>query len=305
MQSLILYCFFHISQVRGRTPLNTKISELTRNKVDFCIQCLSCPDTLPNKTIGSEASNTMNEVPLLSPSDVGHDDYFMYNKNFKRPRTILKRKFPDDTLSIDAQKWNSGRKKIPSKQSCLVVVVSPKTNEHCESYHQAKHRYVNPVHHGKYFIPFLSTAMDKSDPYITFHMISVQDYQKLKTLASKGIEVGPGGSIFDDFILKNCPSHSIQLLCVDDLVRVTAAPDYHGSIRVFAGGSASNIVDETFEETELENIKSSARFKICQSNEYCDHIPLSMGFFDSTFHKLKIGEKHVKLFRSEKYCSRF
>jgi len=287
-----------MSQVRGSTPLNTKISDLTRNKVDCCIQCLSCPDTLPNtKTIGCEASNTMNEVSLLFPSHVGHEDYFMSNKNFKRTRTLLKRKFPGDTLSIDAQKWISARKKIPSKQSCLVVVVSPKTNEHCATYHRAHHRYVNPAHRGKYFVPFLTTAMDKSDPYMKFHVISIQDYQKLKTLASKGIEVGPGGALFDDFILKHCPSHSIELLCVDDLVRVTAVPDYHGSIRVFAGGSASDIVDETFEETDLKHLKSRAHFKICQSNEYCDHIPLSMGFFDSSFHNLKITTKHVKLFQ--------
>jgi hypothetical protein len=244
-----------------------------------------------------DASITTNDVSILLPSVVGHPDYFVQNKNFKKRNQRTKRQKKTHDLSPDATRWIMSRKKIPSQQCSLVIVVQPQNDKYEEKYHKAHHRYPNPVHQGKYFIPFLSSAMDKSNPYVKFHMISIADYKKLQTLASDGIEVGDSGAQFDEFILDNCPSHSIELLCVDDLILNRKIKDYHGCIKVFAGGSAANIVDNSFQKTYLKNSKWVACSKFCDSNEYNDHIPLSMGFFDSTFHKLKISPKDVTLFQ--------
>jgi hypothetical protein len=139
-----------------------------------------------------DASITTNDVSILLPSVVGHPDYFVQNKNFKKRNQRTKRQKKTHDLSPDATRWIMSRKKIPSQQCSLVIVVQPQNDKYEEKYHKAHHRYPNPVHQGKYFIPFLS---------------------------------------------------------------------------------------------------------FCDSNEYNDHIPLSMGFFDSTFHKLKISPKDVTLFQ--------
>lgn len=237
---------------------------------------------------------------MLNSSDLHHNDYFMYNKNFKRRNTnIIKRLKNEKEISVDAHNWIKARRKIPSRQSCLVVVVLPENDKYCTKHHRAQQRYPNPEHQGKYFLPFLSTAMNKSSKYVKFHMISVDDYKNLKAIAVKGIPVGPSGALFDDYILQNCPSHSIELLCIDNLASDSKIKDFQSCIKVFAGGAASNIVDESFENIQLYNSDSIAHYKFCDSNEYYAHIPLSMGFFDSSFHKLKIKAEDVKLFRSK------
>lgn len=260
------------------------------------MQCLPTgPDTLPSQLHISTYDSDHHREPLfsiLTCHDTGRPDYFKVNKNFRRNKPNWKKaNVPLDSILA---KWVIPRKKIPTEQTTLFIVISSQTKtnreQECKSF-----RKVHPDHETKYFVPFLSSAMDTSSPFVKFHCLSPEDMKVLKKESKLGITAGVDGKIFDDYVSSHFTSHHVELLCVDDICP-TNDKSYHHTSNVYAGGSTLDIVDSTFTEILLPNKKLKAHYKFASSKEFLHEVPLSSAFFDKNFHKFKLSSHHARIF---------
>lgn len=284
-------------QIRGRSFLGVKINKNTRNVHDGCVQCLPTgPDTLPSQLHIRTYDSDHHRELLFSPvtcHDTGRPDYFKVNKNFRRSKGNWKT--ANVLLNSIVANWVRPRKKIPSEQTTLFIVISSQIKSdrelECKSF-----RKVNPMHETKYFLPFLSSAMDTSSPFVKFHCLSPEDMKELKKLSKSGITAGIDGKEFDDYVSSHFSSHHVELLCVDDICSNNDKNKYHHTSNVYAGGSTLEMVDNTFTEILLPNKNMKAHYKFASSKEYQDQVPLSSAFFDSNFHKFKLSSHHARIF---------
>lgn len=255
------------------------------------MQCLyTGPDSLTIKIPRAKALASSQCFQRLSSLDVGHPDYFKINSNSRTLQTKRKLQLLPQ-LHPDIHNWMRLRKKISSPQRSLVLVLTSKDNS---SVNPDDCCIVQDRHKGKYLLPFLKNAMDKSSKIAKFHCISEEDYKQLVIASKDGVETGADGTLFDDFISKKCPSQYEELLCVDDVIP-QFDDNYHGASRVYAGGASNRMIDDSFKCIKLPNNKN-AHYKLCMSSDYVHHVLLSMGFFDSNFHGIKLSKHHVRLF---------
>jgi hypothetical protein len=278
------------------------VNEKTRNAHDGCVQCLpSGPDTLPSsfslpKTIIHRNKSLFSP---LTKDDTGHPDYFNENKNFRRQKASWRTK----KISVDpiVAKWIEPRKKIPTHQTTLFIVISNQNNS-LTNHDKKIIQTIHPKQKEKYFVPFLSSAMEKGSPFVKFHCLSQLDLSLLKKRTAHGFPAGTDGTQFDDYVSSQFPSHHVELLCVDDIYPNNVR-DYHHSSNVYAGGTSFDIVDNTYQEIQLRNGELKAYYKFGQSNQFLDQVPLSTSFFDSSFHKFKLTSHHARMFVGKKFLS--
>ena len=293
-----MFSLHHVElfQIRGRSFLGVKINKNTRNAYDGCVQCLSTgPDTLPSELHIRTYDSDHHREPTFSPltcHDVGRPDYFKVNKNFRRSHMNWKSsKVPLDSV---VARWVKPRKKIPTDQTTLFIVISSQNESNVEVQRKL-FRKVQPMQEAKYFVPFLSSAIDTSSPFIKFHCLSKEDMKELKKKSKLGISAGVDGRDFDSYVSSHFSSHHVELLCVDDICSKNDK-NYHHTSNVYAGGTTMDMIDHTFTEILLPNLDLKAHYKFGSSKEYQDQVPLSSAFFDSNFHKYKLSSHHARVF---------
>ena len=117
-----------------------------------------------------------------------------------------------------------------------------------------------------------------------------------KQLCQKYIEGMPLGDHpaeeIDD-ILSRYASGNMHTLFSTDKVHPSCRTHYHGFTRIFAGMDTPP-TDESFFLCE-DITQRTVHYKIVESRSYCQFPPLSIGFHDSTFHKLKIQPSFVRM----------
>ena len=97
-----------------------------------------------------------------------------------------------------------------------------------------------------------------------------------------------------DEILRRHASGNVHTLFSTD--KVYPRPMHcHGFTRIFAG-KYTPPTDEFFFVCE-EIPQHTIYFKFIQSREYCQYPPLSIGFHDSSFHRLKIQHSFMRIMK--------
>ena len=155
------------------------------------MQCLpSGPDSLQSSFSFPKRTVIHNKKKLFSPltkGDTGHPNFFKENKNFRRYKPNWKTR----ELTVDpvVAKWITPRKKIPTHQTTLFIVISSQSNSQ-QKIDRKTVRTVDPNQKDKFFLPFLSSAMDKASPFVKFHCLSQDELNILKKNAKLGIAAG-------------------------------------------------------------------------------------------------------------------
>ena len=130
--------------------------------------------SFPKKSV---IHNNKTLFSLLSWDGTGHPDHYKKNKNFRRCAHDWKtRKLELDPI---VSKWVEPRKKINTHQTTLFIVISSKKNS-AKSIDQKSIQSVRQNQQNKYFVPFLSSSMNKASPFVIFHCLSQQDLTLLK-----------------------------------------------------------------------------------------------------------------------------
>ena len=300
-------------QVRGRVPLCGEISSNTRNEVDGGTQCsVDGPDKWNIGTIAFEKGRnvSLNDLPLVVPALSGYEDLFpsrergnrkkqgrnrgrgrLRPKQRQMQRTLYNALKDDVTLS-----WMKRPSRLPDKTHLALNVIVESSDGSPLSPSDAKVvpcQYKNFLNVGSVF-----SAEDLRNNLQMFHQLTKTNYDiLLKDQDRSGGFCIRNESEIDDIISNYSSGQTTELLSTDKMVR-TLNPQcegkFNGYVRVFAGVPSTTFKCPLFVTNDVENVRITSTFSNCR--EHTELIPLTCGFFQSTFHRYDYNHDVIERF---------
>lgn len=278
---------FFVNQVRGKTPIDAIICPHTQNDVDKGLQCSPLgPDIwsfVPKPKFNKALGITFEDC-RLQECDTGHSNLFVTNKAWDKPK---KRKKAFNVIPQNEQdyirKFHNQPKKIPSKNQQGLIVVIHDTEGNCIT--PAISAATPIALEKKLNFSSLLSANDSSI-FQRFYCLSESCFDSLCEEYKDGLDVGDNYHQAVDTVLSEYSTATHDLFSTDKLEFENADLCYDGFIRLFAG-EGSPQVDETFKTCRDVN-GFVIHYKYAASRDYSEYTPLSIGFFDATFHGYRI-----------------
>ena len=303
LQDIQLY---YLNQIKGPVPLGLSIPQDTRNQVDGGIQSSpGGPDLWSMDAAQLEAAQAHNE----SSTHISFDQFKIDKGDSPCPNLLVTnrmktgskgRKKQDHIRSrldenSDAYQWHHGApSKIPAKSHmCLVVVVKDKSGADIlpDQAGLVPSSMSKTLNYGS-----IVSANNKQSSVQPFFCMSPAANKQLCDKYREGMPLGKNPDEEIDEILSRHASGNVHTLFSTDKVHPPCPIHYHGFTRIFAGKDTPP-TDKSFfvcKDIPLHTIY----FKFVESRKYCQYPPLSIGFHDYTFHKLKIQPSFVRIIKS-------
>eukprot|EP00984_Skeletonema_dohrnii_P019395 scaffold9254_cov98-Skeletonema_dohrnii-CCMP3373.AAC.3 len=232
-----------------------------------------------------ELGTTFEECALRK-SDTGHSNLFVGSKtsNTASKRRAVNNVIPKDERDY-VKKFYKPPKKVPDKNMKGLIVVIQNNDGDCVAPTLST---ATPEHlrNTLNFGSLHSANGNDSSVLQRFYCLTGSDYNSLLKKYKDGLEVGEDYHEVVDSALAEFSTVTHDLICTNKIALQNADPSYDGYVRLFAG-EGSPQVDDTF--TTCHDVNGFViHYKFAASRDYSEYIPLSIGFFDATFHGYKI-----------------
>jgi hypothetical protein len=131
-------------------------------------------------------------------------------------------------------------------------------------------------------IPSISSAKDLSSTLQRFYCFQEEDYDALCQAYPGGLQLQEGQNYKEQIneVLKHRSKSICSLISLDKIVPPEEKKNgrYHCFVRQFAGDGSPD-VDNTF--ITSPNVHGlQVNYQMVRARDYCDHVPLSVGFFN-------------------------
>jgi len=284
-----IHAAYFINQVRGTVPMNGTICPATRNEVDGGIQCSPLgPDVwkLRKPEFDHSLGITFEDCKIKA-GETGHSNLLVLNKALDKPKKRRKilNVIPNSEHE-DTKNFHVPPKKVKAHdQLGLVIVIKDSQHNNIKSSFSigTPSSLKDRLNFGS-----LGSLSDSTSPLQKFFCLSESNYDKLCQDYRDGLEVGEDYEATIDCILAEHSSATHSLFSTDNVKPESCPTDtyYDGFVRIFAG-DGSPPVDDSF------NTCSSVdgfviQYKFVAAREFSEFIPLSIAFYDSTIHGIKI-----------------
>ena len=309
-----------VNQVTGKVPMNGTIHHDVYNEIDGGIQCSKkgpdkWPITKPNFMSGLGMS--FDDFSLLE-SETGHRNLLIPNQHRSRSNKLQKKmKTLLSNDDDDVLKFTKPPNYIPGHDQTGLVVVVQVLGQPIKP-NQAKK--IPKVMESTINFGSVSTALSSESYTQTFYCLSSVQRDKLVKDYPNGIDLGKNFQDEIDCLLATYATNngssdittrrgkrqkqeksqvsSHQLVSVERLTKLVLE-DPEGEnpnfVRIF-GGDGAPTADDTFQSIRHDEFE--IHFKIANTREYSGHTPLSIGFFQSSFHRLHIDSSFINKTRS-------
>ena len=291
---------YFINQVSGPVPLGGSIRSDTRNKIDLGVQSSQQgPDRWEKVEKPSFHWGSLT-IPFFNLTEecTGLRDLFVPNNwwNVKQKRKKMRVLHDHVSDDSDAWKWHIGSpKKIPAGDQLGMVVVAQRKRGKLITPSIAQQI---PLTLKKSFnYGSIAHANDKTTLVQDFYCLSQSANKKLCDDYKDGLTLGDNIEEEIDSVLRNYAAGKSHTLFSTDKVMcqpTTLGGTFHGFTRLFAGGDAAPIIDETF-QTCNELPHHTIHYKFARARDYMEYPALSIGFHQASFHQVKVQEPFVYL----------
>jgi len=291
----LLTCYSFFQQVRGPVPLGGSICPQTRNAVDGGVQSsrlgIDVWD-IPKPIYINNISKTVQDYPI-KPSMSGVEDLLVNNITWRIKQK--RKRFQIETCNSDVKEFNKPPKKVfHHDHRALIVVVC---TEDGSALDVSGSGITTQQLRDKLNFPSISSAKDLSSMLQHFYCFQEEDYDALCQAYPEGLQLQEGQKYEEqiDEVLKHRSKSICSLISLDKIVPPEEIKNgkYHCFVRQFAGDGAPD-VDNTF-ITSHDIPGLQVNYKMARARDYYEHVPLSVGFFQSFCHSVQIQQSFIPI----------
>ena len=193
----------------------------------------------------------------------------------------------------DAYQWHHGSPKriLAQRHMCVLVIVKDKSGadlslDQAGSVPSSMSKTLN---YGS-----IVSGNNMQSSVQPFYCMSPAANKQLCDEYREGMPLGEHPAEEIDEMLRRHSSGNVHTLFSTDKVHPRPM-HYHGFTRMFAGKDTPPTDESYFIYEELP--QHTVYFKFGESREHCQYPPLSIGFHDSSFHRLKIQPSFVRIMK--------
>jgi hypothetical protein len=294
LKSIVMY---FVNQIRGDVPMCGSIKLGTRNESDGGVQsCKTGPDKweIPKPAFDELSNNMTISNHVITDHSICRKNLLVKNNSTDRCqlRNRIKSQVPKSE-NKDIHSFNRPPNYIPRKdQVGLVIIVKDEQgNDLLPTFSSAVPNEVR----GTFNVGSMNSAFDNTTVLQDFYCIEPTDFVHLQSQFPNGMMVGEDANEDIDCILHYYSSSKISLLSSDKISSRSqeSSSNYHDYVRLFAGDGSPS-VDSSF--NVCKDVPGYViYYKFVPSRYYTEFSPLSVGFFETTFHGIKIPHIFISL----------
>ena len=289
---------FFVNQVRGGVPLGGIIKPGTRNISDGGVQCCKTgpdkwPIPKPKFTAGKGNIKLLSKYSITDES-ICCTNLLVLNNTLRNPRkrSAVKSRIPKQEHP-DIHSFNSPPKYVPQNdQHGLVMIVKDSHGDDISSQFSS---IIPPHMKGTFNVGSIKCANNMDDNTQLFFCLKPSDYDLMQSQFPDGMHLGEHGEDEIDKVLRFYACSTQRLLSSDKVSQsmYTKNTKYHGYVRLFAGDGCPRLNSTFHLSTDVPGFQ--IYYKMVGAREFSEYVPLSVGFFQSTFHGIEIPYTFLSL----------